>query len=106
MILKTQPVTVSVASLIEIAVKKRKGKLTAPETDEILNDLLSKNAAVLNVEAQHISSFPRLESSLHADPFDLLLVAQAISEKIPFITNDSEILKINYPGLRLIDGRL
>jgi PIN domain nuclease of toxin-antitoxin system len=102
---KALPLTVSVASLIEIAVKKRKGKLDAPETNRILTNLVSKNTDILDVRAQHIANIPRLEISAHADPFDLVLMAQAISEGLPLLTCDSEILKINFPGLRLIDGR-
>ncbi len=39
-----------------------------------------------------------------SDLFDLLLIAQAISENLVFLTADSEILKLNRPGLQLIDA--
>lgn len=104
-ILRTQPLTVSVASLLEIAVKKRKKKLTAPDTNQILNEIISRNATVLDVQPDHILKVPDIESSAHADPFDLLLMAQATAQSIPLITCDVKMLGVVQPGLQLIDGR-
>lgn len=104
-ILKTQPITVSAVTLIEIAVKKRKGKLDMPETNLIATTLEAKNVAILPIQTQHINNLPNLEETPHADPFDLLLMAQAISERLPLLTCDEEILKITPPGLQLLDGR-
>lgn len=102
---KTQPVTVSAASLIELAVKKRKGKLDMPGTTAIVAALDAKNIEIIDIKAQHISNMPGLDITPHADPFDLLLVAQAISESLPLLTCDSEILQIIQPGLQLFDSR-
>jgi PIN domain nuclease of toxin-antitoxin system len=103
--LETERVVVSCVSLIEMAVKKRKGKLDMPDTASIVATLRLKDIDVLDIQTKYIAHMPSLEQTPHADPFDLLLVAQAISEGIPLLTCDAEILKINQPGLRLIDGR-
>ncbi|HEX7633296.1 MAG TPA: type II toxin-antitoxin system VapC family toxin [Candidatus Saccharimonadales bacterium] len=105
-IAKTQSITVSTASLFEIAMKKRKDKLDAPDTESIYKTLEQQGITVLDIAAQHIYKVPGLAATPHADPFDLLLMSQAISEDLPFLTCDAEILKTVCPGLRLIDGRL
>lgn len=103
--IKLQQIIVSVATLMEIASKKRKGKLDAPETETIANTLQKQDIAILDIQSRHIFDIPGLASTPHADPFDLLLIAQAISENIPLLTCNAEILKVVHPGLRLIDGR-
>lgn len=103
-LLHKQPLTVSSASLMEIAVKKRRGKLDAPETQSIIDNLQKKNIDILDIQAHHITNVPSIDTTLHADPFDLLFMAQAITENIPFITCDREILRTTQPGLQLING--
>ncbi|HEX4774470.1 MAG TPA: type II toxin-antitoxin system VapC family toxin [Candidatus Saccharimonadales bacterium] len=103
--INNQPIVVSVATLIEIAVKKRKGKLDAPDTLTILANLASNNIEVLDIQPGHVINLPSLETIKHADPFDLLLISQSVSESLPFLTSDSKILGAYIPNLRLIDGR-
>jgi PIN domain nuclease of toxin-antitoxin system len=103
--LENQRFTVSAVSLMEIADKKRRKKLDAPRTAEIIASLVAKNIDIISIQPQHIADIPSLETMPHADPFDLLLVAQAVSEGLPLLTCDTKILDITYPGLRLIDGR-
>ena len=45
---------------------------------------------MLSVRAAHISTFAGLPD-IHKDPFDRLLIAQAIAEGVPLITNDNFI---------------
>jgi PIN domain nuclease of toxin-antitoxin system len=79
-------VFLSVASLWEIAIKNRKGQLRA---DENLPEFVAAHAdlTLLPISAEHVWRVRRLPR-LHGDPFDHLLVAQAISEDMTLITHD------------------
>jgi PIN domain nuclease of toxin-antitoxin system len=82
----------SVASLWEIAIKLSIGKLrlTFP-FDELPNKLAEASVSVVDIKFDHL----RIVSSLplvHRDPFDRLMVAQALSENLILLTKD-ELLK-------------
>ncbi len=77
---------VSVASLWEIAIKRGIGKLRAP--DALPETIAAEGFGWLPVEPEHawgVSSLP----DHHRDPFDRLLIAQAIAEDLPVITGDA-----------------
>ncbi len=76
---------VSVASLWEIAIKRRLGRLDAP--DDLPAYLSANRHEILPVAADHAWSVGRLPP-IHGDPFDRLLVAQAQIEDVPLITHD------------------
>ena len=79
----------SVASLWEIAIKSA---LRRPDFDVDLKALraaLPEMAiAELPVTGQHIEALTALPP-IHKDPFDRLLVAQAIAEPLVLLTNDA-----------------
>lgn len=81
---------VSIASLWEIAIKYGNGKLDLGLSfDEFLRDQLSSTAfEVLTVETDHLVTLASLPLH-HRDPFDRLLIAQAISEDLTIIGTDS-----------------
>jgi PIN domain nuclease of toxin-antitoxin system len=71
---------VSVASLWEIAIKMRTGKLSAPDN---LPDWIASNPdfELLDVTADHVWGVRNLPLH-HTDPFDRLLVVQAMAEEL------------------------
>jgi PIN domain nuclease of toxin-antitoxin system len=78
---------VSAASIWEIAIKGSLGKL------EIDSDLLEEQLAVagfqpLPITWQHTVEVRKLAAH-HRDPFDRMLVAQAISEPLRLLTHDA-----------------
>ncbi len=79
------PAIVSVASLWEIAIKVDLGKLDAP--DDLPERVASSGFKLLAVEARHGWAVRDLPSH-HRDPFDRLLIAQAIVERLPIATAD------------------
>lgn len=85
---KVTEVFVSAASLWEIAIKRRKGQLTAPDN---LPDLISgMGHQILDVRldhAWHVRTLPLL----HGDPFDRLIVAQAQVENLTLVTHDRRL---------------
>ena len=93
------------ASFFEVKVKQRKGGLKQFSIPSLETKVRLACATVLDIQLQHLVEIPSLQATPHADPFDLLLVAQAISEGVPLLTCDKKVLAITQPGLRLIDGR-
>jgi PIN domain nuclease of toxin-antitoxin system len=82
-------VFVSAATCWEITVKKMIGKLDAP--DDLSAALAANDFIELPITVQHTQSLYQLPPH-HNDPFDRIMIAQAISEKLTFMTRDSKIL--------------
>jgi PIN domain nuclease of toxin-antitoxin system len=81
-------VLVSAVSLWEIVVKVRIGKLTA-DVAEIANAIKRDGFATLSITTAHLSTLSSLpRHSEHRDPFDHLLIAQAIVEDATFVSED------------------
>lgn len=76
---------VSVASLWEIAIKRSLGKLAAP--DDLPGRIETEGFSWLALGADHAWEVRRLPMH-HHDPFDRLLVAQAMLERVPVVTAD------------------
>ena len=81
-------VFVSSASIWEITIKKKLGKLSAP--DNIMPELERLRFTELPIHIRHIEYVGKLPD-YHKDPFDRILIAQAISEKLTLITHDEHI---------------
>lgn len=81
-------VLVSAASVMEIEVKRLKGKLTAP--GDLLDQVENAGFRLLDVTADHALDAARLPRH-HGDPFDRLLIAQAQSEAATLVTDDATI---------------
>jgi PIN domain nuclease of toxin-antitoxin system len=82
----------SAASCWEIAIKAAMGKLVLPEPVEryVPGRLAAQGIgalAVLPAHALRVASLPHL----HRDPFDRLLVAQALIEDLPLLSADSQL---------------
>lgn len=93
-------VTVSYASVWETAIKQGKGKLLLKHTLDVY--VRQAEFALLGIELAHIHATTTLQP-VHRDPFDRLLIAQALEENMTLITGDSKILQ--YPNIKLLDAR-
>jgi PIN domain nuclease of toxin-antitoxin system len=80
----------SVASLWEIAIKMSIGKLTlSAPFDVLIPQQLSLNGfELLNIEIEHAAVVATLPF-YHRDPFDRLLIAQGMVEKMPVVSIDA-----------------
>jgi PIN domain nuclease of toxin-antitoxin system len=80
----------SVASLWEVAIKATLGKLTlSAPFDELIPAQLKLNGIdLLNIKVDHLSALTTLPFH-HRDPFDRLIIAQAMVEKLPVISIDA-----------------
>ena len=88
----------SAVSAWEIVVRAALGKLTLPESPEhfVPNQLRENAFVALPVTVSHTLAVGRLPD-LHRDPFDRLLIAQAILEDLTLVTRDEEIAKYPVP---------
>ena len=79
----------SVASAWELAIKASLGKLrlASPVQRYVVEHMATNAFVLLNIKIAHIG---RLESlpRHHGDPFDRLLIAQALAEEIPIVSAD------------------
>ena len=78
-------VVVSVATLWEIVVKRALGKLRF--ADELRQVVEEEGFELLPIAFPHLRTLAELPL-LHRDPFDRMLVAQALAENIPLVTGD------------------
>ncbi|GGE68746.1 PIN domain nuclease of toxin-antitoxin system [Pedobacter psychrotolerans] len=91
----------SIASLWEIVIKTNIGKLTVTrDLEEMYSVIGDFNISVLNIQKHHLDSYLSLPL-IHRDPFDRLIVAQALADKLTSITDDQHIR--NYPNLKLLN---
>jgi PIN domain nuclease of toxin-antitoxin system len=77
---------VSAASIWEVAIKARLGKIDA-DADALAAAIEASGFEELPVRAAHAAAVQRLPLH-HADPFDRLLVAQALTEPLRLLTAD------------------
>lgn len=88
-IVSATEVYVSAATIWEIAIKFRLGKLREdPET--IVEKLEAAGLRELDVNYRHALATAQLPR-LHGDPFDRILVAQAITEPLHLLTVDARL---------------
>lgn len=80
-----------IASLWEIAIKVNLKKLTLPDAYEIFipQQIALNSIEILNVSIEHLAVVAKLPLH-HRDPFDRLLIAQAIAENIAIISADNK----------------
>ena len=91
---------ISPASYWEIAIKIRVGKLTLQESYETFmqRGISGNGFVILSIEPKHTAVLTTLPFH-HRDPFDRLLVAQAMVEKVPILSADAAL--DTYPVTRL-----
>ena len=81
----------SVASYWEVVIKTRKGMLPIPDPVNWWTRAVELlGGQVLPIRASHITALAALPD-LHRDPFDRILIAQAVAEGWPLITSDQNI---------------
>jgi len=86
----------SLASAWEIAIKYHSGRLPLPETPKEFLDRAVRDLefTLLPIEASHIFTAAALPLH-HRDPFDRMLIAQAITEQVPILSSDAHLSR--YP---------
>jgi PIN domain nuclease of toxin-antitoxin system len=89
--LSAETVFVSAASIWEIGIKSGIGKLDA-DVNELVARMEEAGFRELPVTAAHAAAVRDLPD-IHRDPFDRLLIAQAITEPLRLLTDDDTVGK-------------
>lgn len=90
------PVSISAAVAWEIAIKKALGRLDAPDD---LEEIMEANRFIpLPITVAHALAIQSLPDH-HRDPFDRILIAQALHEGLRLVNRDSEIAKYPVPQI-------
>ncbi|MDR3219418.1 MAG: type II toxin-antitoxin system VapC family toxin, partial [Dysgonamonadaceae bacterium] len=103
------PVHVSVETLREIVILRHLGKIGF-EVDlaNILQNLDKWGIRILEIKRKHVEaleklSHPVINGKTHDDPFDRMLIAQAISERLTLVSSDMKFpyyLDLNFDLMR------
>jgi PIN domain nuclease of toxin-antitoxin system len=86
-------VVISAATIWEASIKRAAGHLAGPD---LLGAVTAAGIPVLAIAAQHAKLAGELPL-LHRDPFDRMLVAQAMIEGLAVVTTDAEIRRYGVP---------
>jgi PIN domain nuclease of toxin-antitoxin system len=86
---------VSAASVWEASIKTAAGKLSGPD---FLSAVSSAGMQFLRIDEHHAKLAGELPL-IHRDPFDRMLVAQAILEQLTIVTSDTIIPRYGVPVL-------
>jgi len=79
----------SAASVWEMAIKASLGRLILPgSVEEYITEKLEGGFRVLSIDWTHAAAVERLARH-HRDPFDRLLIAQALAENLPVVSHDA-----------------
>ncbi len=93
-------VYVSAATVWEIVIKRALGKLELP--DDWADVLAGESLRRMPVTWEHAVRVARLPP-LHRDPFDRILVAQALVEELVLVTGDDLLVDYGAPTLHARD---
>lgn len=82
---------VSIASLWEIAIKSSIGKLEIKSSISKIAETCEKEQLdILSIKPFHLDGIENLPP-IHKDPFDRLIISQAVTENLAIITKDETI---------------
>lgn len=89
-------VVVSAASVWEAEIKRAKGKIRFP--NDLRDQIQTAGFSTLSIASIHAERAARLPAH-HNDPFDRMLVAQAVIEGLTLVTADRSIRLYEIPML-------
>lgn len=83
-------ILISIVSIWEMAIKISLKRLIIPGNlpEFVKEHVIGNNIQILNISLSHIYRLETLQYH-HRDPFDRLLISQAIEENIPIISSDN-----------------
>lgn len=84
----------SAATIMELTIKTMQGKLTIPV--DFAARVGASGFIALPVRSEHASALRDFPELNHRDPFDRILLAQAMVERLTFLTADRRLLALGY----------
>lgn len=99
---------VSVVSLHEMVIKNAKNQIIVPEPiTKVIPKIKNANLEIIPINYYHVIRLETFERDpIHKDPFDRLLIAQCIEDRLTFITSDSKVELYEKYGLDYIQYEL
>jgi len=89
----------SIASVWEIAIKNRIGKMPLPTgVSGVFSKIDTLGYGLIEVDQNHVEIYATLPL-LHRDPFDGIIIATALVENMTIITVDENIHKYDVPWI-------
>lgn len=96
-------ILVSAVSFYELSIKRQIGKLELTnDLKEIYSECENVGFEFLNLDTETAVTFEKLKPLHHKDPFDRMLIWQAIKLNIPIISKDDKFEQYASDGLQLI----
>jgi PIN domain nuclease of toxin-antitoxin system len=93
---------VSAVTFWEIAIKVRLGKLTLGSDENVVDAAISAGFLPIPLTPEEAASSSDLAENTHTDPFDRLLVWQAITRDLTMVSGDAEFRLFKLDGLKLL----
>lgn len=100
----SQEVFLSAVSLWEMAIKLRSGRLDigGRSATEVLEEARNMDVNVISLDPDEAATHGSLTEDTHFDPFDRMLIWQAIQRDMILVSKDPEFEKFKADGLRLL----
>jgi len=97
---------ISSISLMEIAIKNRDGNLSlGVNYATLVGNIGQMGIKILNIDNRHLIALNQLSyPETHKDPFDHLIVSQAITDRLCLISADSKMKYYTWQGLELLEN--
>ncbi|MBR0367301.1 MAG: type II toxin-antitoxin system VapC family toxin [Clostridia bacterium] len=90
LICTASPLYISIASFWEMAIKTSLGKLTLPASvSEMMKTCEEMSIGIVPIKAAHLERLQALPDH-HRDPFDRLIICQALEEKLTVLSADEK----------------
>lgn len=101
---ESNDIVVSTLSFWEIALKRSVHKLTLDgfTPEDFVYASIAADFEILPLSIDLCSSFHKLSATHHKDPFDRMLIWQALHQKCALITVDRNIRKYTSEGLQVV----
>ena len=93
---------VSAVCLWEITIKVRIGKLELGWEDDLITAALNAGIEPLPLTPDEAATYGDLTESSHNDPFDRMIIWQAIRRNMTLISRDPEFERFRSLGLKLL----
>lgn len=93
---------VSVVSLWELSLKHKKNPKALVYDGNLLKEYCQKAGFYfLSLSVDNIYAYNKIDTSLHKDPFDQMLVAQSASTNMKLLSHDYQLQKFGVGNLEL-----
>lgn len=100
----SKPLFLSTISFWEIALKYGMGKLELQgcSPEELPEVASAMQLELLHPSAEELTSFHRLPRVAHKDPFDRLIIWQALHNKLHLVSKDQRLSEYQSLGLKVV----